>query len=183
MGERTVRFSDLSNQQVEAEQLASLTVEHPDYELPLRLEATPEELEPLKKLGIRAVRLEVQLPGEDQEPSRYIVPEKDFDKLATGRKMAEVLAEAEQVAVTPTRTNRRSHNKTANGEPLRTFNTLGNAGLPHMGKVSAEEARLVRENLEAVNANRAAQGHAPIDPANPIDAKRYGFDQPAPSGA
>jgi len=183
MGERTVRFSDLSNQQVEADKLASLTVEHPDHELPLRLEATPEELEPLKKLGIRAVRLEVHLPGEDQEPTRYIVPEKDFDKLATGRKMAEVLAEAEQVVVTPTRTNRRSHNKTANGEPLRTFNTLGNAGLPHMGKVSAEEAKLVRENLEAVNANRAAQGHAPIDPANPIDAKRYGFGESGSTGA
>jgi hypothetical protein len=106
MGERTVRFSDLSNKQVDAEKLASLTVEHPDHETALRLEATPEELEPLKKLGIRAVRLEVQLPGEDQEPIRYIVPEKDFDKLATGRPMAEVLAEADQVAVTPTRTNR-----------------------------------------------------------------------------
>ena len=182
MGERTVRFSDLSNQQVEADKLASLTVEHPDHELPLRLEGTPEELEPLKKLGIRAVRLEVQLPGEDEEPTRYIVPEKDFDKLATGRKMAEVLAEAEQVTAAPA-AKRRSHNKTANGEPLRTFNTLGNAGLPHMGKVSAEEAKLVRENLEAVNANRAAQGHAPIDPANPIDAKRYGFGESGSTGA
>lgn len=183
MGERTVRFSDLSNQQVDAERLASLTVEHPDHELPLRLEATPEELEPLKKLGIRAVRLEVQLPGEDEEPTRYIVPEKDFDKLATGRPMAEVLAEAEQVVTAPRQMSRRSHNKTANGEPLQTFNTLGNAGLPHMGKVGAKEAQLVRENLEAVNANRAAQGHAPIDPANPIDAKRYGFGEPGSTSA
>ena len=183
MGERTVRFSDLSNQQVDAEQLASLTVEHPDHEMPLRLEARPAELEPLKKIGIRAVRLEVQLPGEDEEPTRYIVPEKDFDKLANGRPMAEVLAEAEQVVTPPRQTSRRSHNKTANGEPLQTFDTLKNAGLPHMGKVGAREARLVRENLEAVNASRTAQGHAPIDPANPIDAKRYGFGQPNPSGA
>ncbi len=182
MGERTVRFSDLSNQQVDAEKLATLTVEHPDHELPLRLEATPEELEPLKKLGIRAVRLEVCLPDEDQGPERYIVPIKDFDKLATGRPMAEVLADAEQVVVAAPASIRRSHNKTATGEPLRTFNTLESAGLPHMGKVSAEEARLVRENLEAVNAKRAVQGHAPIDPANPIDAKRYGFSEPT-SGA
>lgn len=182
MGERTVRFSDLSNQQVDAERLASLTVEHPDHELPLRLEATPEELEPLKKLGIRAVRLEVQLPGEDEEPARYIVAIKEFDKLATGRPMAEVLAEAEEAVVTAPASKRRSHNKTANGEPLRIFNTLESAGLPHMGKVSAEEARLVRENLEAVNAKRAAQDLPPIDPANPIDVKRYGFGEPT-SGA
>jgi hypothetical protein len=152
MGERTVRFSDLSNQQVDPERLASLTVEHPDHELPLRLEATPEELEPLKKLGIRAVRVEVRLPGEEAEPARYIVPEKDFGKLASGRPMEEVLAEAEQVTAAPA-SKRRSHNKTSNGEPLRSFNTLESAGLPHQGKVSAEEAKLVRENLEAVNAN------------------------------
>jgi hypothetical protein len=182
MGERTVRFSDLSNQQMDPERLASLTVEHPDYETALGLEATPEELEPLKKLGIRAVRLEVQLPGDEEEPVRYIVPIRDFDKLATGRPMAEVLAEAEEVTATPA-TKRRSHNKTANGEPLRSFNTLESAGLPHMGKVSAEEARLVRENLEAVNAKRAAQDMPPIDPANPIDAKRYGFERPSSDGA
>jgi hypothetical protein len=57
-----------------------------------------------------------------------------------------------------------SYNKTANGEPLRSFNSLENAGLPHQGKVSAEEARLVRQNLEAVNANRKTQELVPIDP-------------------
>jgi hypothetical protein len=139
----------------------------------LRLEAMPAELAPLKKLGISAVALEVQLPGDEEELTRYIVPIKDFDKLATGRPMAEVLAEAEPVIAKPTR--RASHNKTSNGEPLRTFNTLENAGMPHQGKVSVEEARLVRENLEAVNANRAAQDLPPIDPTNPMDAKRYGF--------
>ena len=175
MGKREVRFSDLSGQMAEnPDALARITVlEHPDLEGPVRLEAMPAELEPLKKLGIRAVALEVQLPGDDEELTRYIVPTKDFDKLATGRPMAEVLAEAEPVIAKPTR--RASHNKTSNGEPLRTFNTLENAGMPHQGKVSAEEARLVRENLEAVNANRAAQELPPIDPTKPMDAKRYGL--------
>jgi hypothetical protein len=175
MGERTVRFSDLSGQMADAAELASVIVtEHPELEQPVRLEAMPAELEPLKKLAIRAVALEVRFPGDEEEPTRYVVTENNFAKLATDRPMAEVLASAEPVVAKATR---RSHNRTADGEPLRTFNTLENAGMPHQGKVSAEEARLVRDNLEAVNASRAAQDLPPIDPANPIDAKRYGFGQ------
>jgi hypothetical protein len=62
--------------------------------------------------------------------------------------------------------------KTTSGDPLRTFNSLESADLPHQGKISFEEARLVRENLEAVSENHgAAQGLPPVDPSNPIDAK------------
>lgn len=176
MGERTVRFSDLSGQMADAAELASVIVtEHPELEQPVRLEAMPAELEPLKKLAIRAVALEVRFPGDEEQPTRYVVTVSNFDKLATDRPMAEILASAERVVAKATR--RSSHNRTSNGEPLRTFNTLENAGMPHQGKVSVEEARLVRENLEAVNANRAAQDLPPIDSANPIDAKRYGFGQ------
>jgi len=149
-----------------------LITDHPELDEPRRFEAMPGELEQLGKLAIAGVRLEVTVPG-DEEPTRYILTANNFNKLATKRPMEEVLADARPVA--PPTPTRRSHNKTANGEALRTFNSLENAGLPHQGKVSAEEARLVRENLEVVNANRATQKLTPIDPANPMDAKRYGF--------
>jgi hypothetical protein len=49
--------------------------------------------------------------------------------------------------------------------------------------VTDEEAEYVRNNLEAVNANRAQQDppQPPIDPTNPDHAKRYGFTQPTPA--
>jgi hypothetical protein len=175
MAERVVNFSDLSGEMiVKPEDLVGVVVtDHPDLDQPVRLEAMPNELEQLGKYAIAGVRLEVTTAG-DEEPKRYILSVNNFNKLATKRPMEEVLADAKPVAA-PT-LKRRSHNKTTNGEPLRSFNSLESAGLPHQGKVSAEEARLVRENLEAVNKNRAAQDLPPIDPSNPIDAKRYGLD-------
>lgn len=174
MGERVIHVSDFSGETAPPEQLAAVIVtEHPDLDGPVRLEALPAELEPLKKLGIKAVTLEVQLPGEE-EPTRHVLTTANFDKLATGQPMAEVLANAEPVV-----TKRRG--SPSNGE-TRNHETLEWAGTPHKGKTSPEEARLVRENLEAVNARLSAQGYRTVDPGNPEHARRYGFDAPIPSG-
>jgi hypothetical protein len=48
-------------------------------------------------------------------------------------------------------------------------------GLPHRGRVGTVEQSYVRQNLEAVNARREAEGFPRIDPSNPADAKRYGL--------
>jgi hypothetical protein len=179
MGEKSVRFSDLSGQMAEnPEDLASMLVtEHPDLDKPVLLEALPEELAQLGKFGLQAVRVEVIMPGED-EATGHTLTVNNFNKLATGKPMSEVLADAQ-----PAAPKRRSHNKTSNGDALRSFDTLEQAGLPHKGKVGEEEARLVREHLEAVNARRVAQGFEPIDPGSPIDAKRYGFTKSRPGEA
>jgi hypothetical protein len=175
MGEKSVRFSDLSGQMVEnPDDLASMLVtEHPDLDNPVRLEALPDELAQLGKFTLQAVRVEVTIPGQD-EATAHTLTVTNFNKLATGKPMPEVLADAQ-----PATPKRRSHNKTTNGDSLRSFDTLEQAGLPHKGKIGEEEARLVRENLEAINASRVTQGFEPIDPNNPIDAKRYGF-KPSP---
>jgi hypothetical protein len=174
MGERVIHVSDLSGETAPLEQLVSVVVvEHPELDTPVKLEALPAELEPLKKLGIKAVTLEVQLPGDEEEPVRYVVTTANFDKLATDRPMVEVLAGAERIA-----SKRRGSNggAAANGEAARDHNTLEWAGTPHKGKTSPEEAQLVRENLEAVNARLISQGLRPVDPANPDHARRYGFE-------
>jgi hypothetical protein len=152
-----------------AELARMVVTEHPDLDKPAVLEALPDELGQLGKLAIQAVRVEVTMPGEE-EPNAHTLTVNNFNKLAAGKPMAEVLADAQPATI-----KRRSHNKTTNGDALRTFDTLESAGLPHKGKISAEEAKLVRENLEEVNANRAVQGLEPIGPNNAIDAKRYGF--------
>jgi hypothetical protein len=171
MGEKLMRFSDLSGQLAEnSEELVGVLVTlHPDLDHPVRLEALPQELEQLGKHAIAAVGLEVTPPG-NEEPARYVLTVSNFNKLATHRPMAEVLAGAEPV--TP---RRRSHNKTTNGEALRSFDTVESAGTPHKGKVSPYEAQLVREHLDEVNKRLASQGLRTIDPANPEHAKRYGL--------
>lgn len=168
-------FSDLSGQMVEDPgQLVYLVVaEHPDLDQPVKLEAMPEELAALGKLAIKDhVILDVTRQGE--EPERYVLTRPNFDKLATDRPMAEVLADAKPVAPTPQK--RTSHNRTASGDPLVNYNTPEAAGLPHKGKIGADEAAFVRDNLALVNERRVAAGHQPIDPANAVDAKRYGFE-------
>lgn len=181
MTERLVSFSDPSGQMVEnTEQLVYIVVaDHPDLDQPVRLEAMPEELAGLGKLAIKDhVILDVTRQGE--EPERYVLTRSNFDKLATDRPMAEVLADAKPVVPTPQK--RTSHNRTASGEPLVNYNTPESAGMPHKGKIGADEAAFVRANLELVNERRVAAGHPPIDPAKAADAKRYGFEGAAEGG-
>lgn len=169
MGRKEMRFSDLSGQLApDPEALATITVvDHPDLEdTPVRLEALPEEIADLGKLTVKAVLLDVQLPGEE-EPTRHVMTTNNFNKLASDRPMAEVLAGAERVVV-----KRRGNG--ANGE-VRNHETLEWAGTPHKGKTSPIEAQLVRENLAAINERLAAQGFRTVDPANPEHARRYGF--------
>ena len=174
MGEKVMRFSDLSGQLApDPEALAAITVvDHPDVEGPVRIDALPEELAQLGKFGLAAVTLEVTMPGEE-EPTRHVLTTANFAKLATDRPMAEVLAGAEPVVA------KRRGGSNGNGE-ARDHNTLDWAGTPHKGKTSPEEAALVREHLEEVNARLIAQGLRPVDPANPEHARRYGFNAPIP---
>jgi hypothetical protein len=92
--------------------------------------------------------------------------------LVVGRTVADVLTDAKPAA--PPKLQRRSHNQTANGDPLVNYNEPDNAGLPHNGRIGRREAEFVRTNLDLVNERRAA-GHPPIDPTNSDDARRYGL--------
>ena len=167
MGEKVMRYSDLSGQLApDPDALANITVvDHPDLEAPVRIDALPEELAQLGKFSLAAVTLEVTMPGEE-EPTRHVLTTANFGKLATDRPMDEVLAGAEPV------TKRRAGG--GNGE-ARDHNSLEWAGTPHKGKTSPEEAALVREHLEEINARLVSQGLRPVDPNNPEHARRYGF--------
>lgn len=178
MSTQEIRVSDLSGQTIgnPAEQRVTIVVtEHPDLEPDKRiqLDAMPDELKDLGKFSIAAVGLEVTFPG-DEVPQRHVLTKTNFDKLFTsGRPADEVIAAAAVVEAVKQR--RVSHNTTKDGGPLVNYNDPANAGMPHKGKIGDQEAVFVRENLELVNQRRADAGHAPIDPANAVDAKRYGF--------
>lgn len=175
MAERIVHYSDLSG--VPADEAGGLVpiilVEHPDIEEPVRLEVTAAEMEQIGKFAMAsAVQIETERT-DDEAPSRFVLTAANFGKLVVGRTVAEVLADAKPVE--PPKPQRRSHNRTANGEPLVNYNEPEHAGLPHNGRIGKVEAEFVRANLELVNARRVSAGHPPIDPAKPEDAKRYGF--------
>jgi hypothetical protein len=177
MGKQEIRVSDLSGQRIEnpeAELVSVVVTEHPDLEPDKRvqLDALPAEVKDLAKLSIAAVGLEVTHPG-DEAPTRYFLTRANFDKLASARPMDEVLAAAAVVKVVK---DRRSHNTTKDGGALINYNEPDYAGLPHKGKIGEKEADFVRGNLELVNQRRVAAGHELIDPANPLDVKRYGFE-------
>lgn len=179
MGKQEIRVSDLSGQRIEnpdQELVSILVTDHPDLkpDTRMQLDALPDEVKDLAKLSLAAVGLEVSHPG-DEAPTRHVLTKANFDKLATdGRVMEEVLAGAAVVTVVK---QRKSHNATKDGAPLVNYNEPEYAGLPHKGKIGEREAEFVRGNLELVNERRVAGGHPPIDPANPLDAKRYGFGE------
>lgn len=178
MGEKVVRFSDLSGQMADeaAGGLIPLVVtDHPDADpgQRVRIEVTPDELEKIGKLSIAAVGLETE-PNNEEQRSRFVVPIAKLASLATMTPIEEVLANAQPVV--PSKPQRRSHNQRADGGALVNYNEPENAGLPHKGKIGATEAAFVRDNLELVNERRTDAGHTPIDPGNPEHAKRYGFD-------
>jgi len=178
MGEKVVRFSDLSGQMADATgRLVPLVVtDYPDADPDqrVRIEVTPDELEKIGKLSIAAVGLETEPTSEEETRSRFVVPIAKLASLATVAPIEEVLANAQPV--TQPKPQRRSHNQRADGGALVNYNDPENAGLPHKGKVGEAEAAFVRDNLELVNERRVAAGHAAIDPSNPEHAKRYGFD-------
>jgi hypothetical protein len=186
MGEKVVRFSDLSGQMADAATgglIPLVVTDYPDADPDqrVRIEVTPDELEKIGKLSIAAVGLETEPTGEEQKRSRFVVPIAKLASLATVAPIEEVLANAEPIE--PPKNNRRpqgegrrSHNQRADGGPLINYNEPANAGLPHKGKIGEVEAAFVRDNLALVNERRTAAGHAPIDPSNPEHAKRYVFE-------
>src|SRR6266511_497229 len=173
MGTKAMKFSDLSGQLLPEgdEPIRLVVLEHPGLTNgPVQLEAVPHEVAPAVDAALNVAIFELHLPG-DESPRRVVVDVGDFDALATDKPMPELLKQAPAV-------------KPAKGAVKATavrgsnYAALELAGTPHRGKVTAEEARLVREHLPEVNARLARDGLRQIDPNNQADAERYGFTLP-----
>jgi hypothetical protein len=96
MGQKTVRFSDLSGQLIMREDaLARIVIhEHPDLgDGPVEIETLADEALAMEKAALRVAVLDVYLPGED-EPRRVTLDPEAFGEMATERPMSEVLAGA-----------------------------------------------------------------------------------------
>ena len=176
MGQKTVRFSDLSGEIITRDDtLARIVIhEHPELgDSPVEIEALADEARTIEKAAVAVAVVDLYLPGED-EPRRLAMEVAAFDQLATDRPMSELLLTA--------RPARRAAKAAAAG-PGRAdrtnYATLEHAGQPHKGKITEAERDLVRAHLDEINERLAAQGLRTISPDDPEHAERYGLAEPA----
>ena len=171
MGQKTVRFSDLSGELITRDDtLARIVIhEHPELgDSPVEIEGLADEAAAIEKAALRVAVVEVYLPGED-EPRRVTMEAAAFDELATDRPMSELLLTAR-----PARPARRTKSAAAGPRGVN-YDTLEHAGEPHKGRITEAERELVRDHLDAVNDRLAAQGLRTIDPGDPEHVTRYGL--------
>ncbi|WP_341719406.1 hypothetical protein QQG74_06585 [Micromonospora sp. FIMYZ51] len=168
MGKKTIRVSDFSGTVLrpDDEAVRVVVLEHPDLVAgPVQLDAIPTEIETIDDAALDVAVVEIYDQHGGGEPRRVVLTASEFDAMATDTPMAQLLKTAERVRPPKAR---RSAEKVDYG-------TIEHAGKPHRGRVTEEEARLVRERLDEVNKRLADVGLRQIDPADPEHAARYGF--------
>ena len=174
MGQKTVRFSDLSGQLImHDDALARIVVhEHPELgDGPVEIEALTEEAEAMEQAALRVAVIDLYLP-DDIEPRRIVMEADAFDKLATQNPMDELL-----IAARPARRSTRSSaNGSSRGDRL-DYTTREHAGKPHKGKITDTEKQLVRDHLDEINERLADQGLRTISLTDPEHVERYGLQQ------
>lgn len=170
MGQKVVKFSDLTGEIVADGELVRLVViQHPDLEDgPVEIEAAPAELEGVQRHAADVVTFEMHAAGE---PPRTIVMGVDaFNELATNSPMAVVLKAAPKSYAKPARAK-------STGEPRVNYSSIDHAGKPHKGKITDAEKQIVRDHLDAVNERLQRDGLRTISLDNPDHVSRYGLEE------
>jgi hypothetical protein len=172
VGQKTVRFSDLSGEIITRDDALARIVIHEHPELggtPVEIEALADEARAMEKAALQVAVVDVHLPGE-AEPRRVAMDAGSFDKLATDRPMSELLLTARPAR----RGSRAAVAGAARGDHV-DYGDPAHAGKPHKGKITDAEQRLVRERLDEINDRLAAEGLRTISLADPEHVERYGL--------
>jgi hypothetical protein len=173
MGQKTVRFSDLSGQLImNDDALARIVVhEHPELgDGPVEIEALSGEAEALEEAALRVAVVDLYL-RDDIEPRRIVIEADVFDKLATENPMSELL-----IAARPARRSSRAPASGTSRGDRADYATLEHAGKPHKGKTTDTEKQLVRDHLAEINERLARQGLRTISLTDPDHIERYGLE-------
>ena len=180
MGQKTVRFSDLSEQLITQDSaLVRIVVhEHPELDgQPVEIEAHRDEVAAITDAGLQVAVVDLYVAGET-EPRRVTLDAAVFDKLATSRPMGELLIAARPARRAP---KPRAAAPAGGDRDRIDYSTPEHAGKPHQGKTTGAEKQLVRKHLAEINTRLAAQGLRTIDPTDPAHVERYGLEGPAAS--
>ncbi|MFC5666877.1 hypothetical protein ACFP3U_28405 [Kitasatospora misakiensis] len=177
MGQKIIRFSDLTGKHVEDEDdLVRVVVrEHPELaDGPVEIEALAGELTEVRGLALDLVTVELHHP-DAEGPETVVMTAEAFDRLAVAAPMAEVLRGAKRVARSlPAQAA--SVAGTGAGRERVNYASLEHAGRPHKGRTTDAEKQLVRQHLDEVNERLAAEGIRTVDLANPEHVARYGLE-------
>jgi hypothetical protein len=181
VGQKTVRFSDLSGQLITEEDTLTRVVvlEHPELgDSPVEFEALLDEAKTIEKSALSVAVLELHLPGEE-EPRRITVDLDGFDALATDTAMSELLITARPARKTSrtaaATSSRGSRASTGGGAGKVNYATMEHAGEPHKGKITDTEQQLVQEHFDEINDRLVSQGLRTISLADPEHVARYGL--------
>jgi hypothetical protein len=169
VGQKTVRFSDLSGEIITRDDSLARIVIHEHPELggsPVEIEVLADEALAMEKAAVQVAVVDLYLPGED-EPRKIAVDVDAFDQLAKDKPMHELLITA--------RPARRSAKGSAAGGDRPNYASLEHAGRPHKGKVTEAEKRLVREHFHQINERLTAEGLRAISLDEAEHVERYGL--------
>ena len=174
MGQKTVRFSDLSGQLImDDDQLARIVIhEHPELgDGPVEIEALTGEAEAIEQAALRVAVIDLYLP-DDIVPRRIVLEADAFDKLASQNPMEELLGTARPVR----RSSRPQPSGSSRGDRP-DYATLEHAGKPHKGTLTDAERALVRDHMDEINQRLAEQGLRTISVTDPDHVERYDLQQ------
>jgi hypothetical protein len=178
VGQKTVRFSDLSGEIIARDDAVARIVVHEHPELgdgPVEIEALADEAEAIEKAALRVAVVDLYLPG-DEEPHRVAINADSFDQLATDKPMSEIL-----IAARPARRSSRAGGASPARGDRTNYADPAHAGQPHKGRTTDAEKRLVQERFDEINARLAGQGVRTISLADPEHVERYGLEELARS--
>lgn len=171
MGQKTVRFSDLSGQLIMRDDALARIVVHEHPELgdgPVEIEALADEALAMEKNALNVAVLDLYLPGED-EPRRVVMDADAFSEMAAERPVSELL-----IAARPAKRSRSGASRSGASRTDRPdYGTLEHAGKPHRGKATDAEKALVREHFDQINERLAEQGLRAISLEDPEHVERY----------
>jgi hypothetical protein len=177
MAVKQVVVSDISGVELDDDDHARVVVQHPDIAGPLELDISTAEAAKLTETTLRLVALTVLEPNKPPRAVQMetkvldrLFPEVDFDRVLEGARRADL------AALPPSQRPGRSTVTSSRPTGAKADYTAPDRfGQLHRGRVTEEEARLVRDNRDQASANRQSQGHPPIDFADPAEVKRYGI--------
>jgi hypothetical protein len=172
VGQKTVRFSDLSGEIIiQDDALARIVIhEHPELgDSPVEIDVLTDEARAIEKAALPVAVVDLYFPGED-EPRRVAMDAASFDKLATDKAMSELLITARPAR----RTSRTSVASPARGDRAN-YASVEHAGRPHKGRITDAEKQVVGEHFGEINERLAEQGLRMISLADPEHVERYGL--------
>ena len=179
MAVKQVVVSDISGVELDDGDHARVVVQHPDMAGPLELDISTAEAAKLTETTLRLVAMTVLEPNKPPRSVQMetkvldrLFPDVDFDRVLEGARRADL------AAVPPSQRPGRPGGSAAasrtTGEKI-DYTAPDRFGQLHRGRVTEEEARLVREHRTQASANRESQGHPPIDFDDAAEVKRYGL--------